>query len=42
MVEFDDVDEVMQYAGERDSGALGKMPPIDLVCPDEKVFRVVP
>lgn len=38
---FDDVDEVMRYAGERDTGALGEMPSIDLVCKSEKVFRVV-
>lgn len=38
---FDDLDEVMSYAGERGSGALGQVPSIDLVCRDEKVFRVV-
>lgn len=38
---FDDVDEVMRYAGERGSMSLGYAPPIDLVCRDEAKFRVV-
>ncbi len=38
---FDDVDEVMGYAGERDTGSLGQVPPIDLICHDEVMFRVV-
>lgn len=39
---FDDVDEVMRYAGDRgDSMSLGYAWPIDLVCRDEAKFRAV-
>ena len=38
---FDDVDEVMRYAGERDTGSLGTVSPIDLFCRDEVKFRAV-
>ena len=36
---FDGVDEVMQYAGDRGSGSLGKALPIDLICDNEVEFR---
>lgn len=36
---FDGVDEVMQYAGERGSGSLGKALPIHLKCDTEVRFR---
>ena len=36
---FDGVDEVMQYAGDRGSGSLGKALPINLICDDEVEFR---
>jgi len=39
---YDDVDEVMQYAGERGSSmSLGYAPPIDIVCYNEAKFHVV-
>lgn len=37
----DSVDEVMRYAGDRDSGRLGHVPSIELVCQDEVKFRAV-
>ncbi|CAF9918726.1 hypothetical protein IMSHALPRED_004389 [Imshaugia aleurites] len=37
----DSVDEVMSYAGDRDSGQLGHMPSIELICHDEVRFRAV-
>lgn len=37
----DSVDEVMRYAGDRDSGRLGHVPPIELVCQNEVKFRAV-
>ena len=36
---FDDLDEVMQYAGDRGSGLLGKALPINLSCDTEVSFR---
>ena len=38
---FDDVDEVMRYAGQRADGSLEAMPSIELVCHEKVKFRVV-
>ncbi|CAD6579777.1 MAG: hypothetical protein ASARMPRED_009246 [Alectoria sarmentosa] len=37
----DSVDEVMKYAGDRESGRLGHVPSIELVCQNEAKFRAM-
>ena len=39
---FDDIDTVMEYAGERGSGRLGPAKAIHLICYEEAKFHVVP